>query len=100
MKKIEKEITDLQNQIDQLCFAVYGISEADQRNIIDGFGVPSVSDEQTSSEQVKETESDDDEEEVEVGRPDNEQSLIAEVLSWAIGVVFGRFDSRVATGQH
>ena len=74
------------------CFGLYGIDDEDNRAIVEGFGHGA-----ENSDQPIATDADGDDE------GDTETSVdaasqAAELISWAIGVAFGRFDVRLATG--
>jgi hypothetical protein len=93
---IETELTALQAEIDDLCFARYGIDGADQRAITEGFG-SNFSESEDSLEVGGEGDAvTDDEGDVEISA--DAWRLAAELVSWTVGVAFGRFDIRVALG--
>ena len=79
---IKTEIDEIHAAIDAIAFELYGFEEAD-RDVISG---PAMDEE--------ETDKDEDDEEVEAEVPS-----IDGLLSWAVGVAFGRFDLRIATGE-
>jgi hypothetical protein len=94
-RTLEEALAGIQAEIDERCFALYGIDEADRRSITEGFGSvvdesaePSVTDLETNDEIDEDLDLDTD-----VG------ILAAELMSWAAGVAFGRFDVRLATGE-
>ncbi len=89
---VNVNVTDLQAEIDQRCFDLYGIDEADRRTITEGFatGVYDPSKEDTDA---------DPHEEGETERTPDAVALAAELVSWAAGAAFGRFDVRLATGD-
>ncbi len=85
---IETELARIQSKIDDIAFDLYGFSEADRAAVYSNHDVASNGDAE--------------------GNPDNENDdedsaapvdHTASLLSWAVGVVFGRFDLRLATGQ-
>ena len=76
----EMEVDEVQAAIDIIAFDLYGFSKAD----CEAVNGPVVNDE--------ETEEDDEKVETEVASTDG-------LLSWAVGVAFGRFDLRIATGE-
>jgi hypothetical protein len=96
MSTIEAELAAIQAEIDECCFALYGINEADRRTIIEGFG-PRVS-EEVSSDGVNDTEDEGGEDVDEDESTADPTGLAAELASWAVGVAFGRFDLHVSTG--
>lgn len=84
--EVEAELAELQAEIDDRCFALYGINDAERTRIERGFA--SVDEE---TEPDEDDDSDDaEEDEVDVG------PMAARLLSWALGVAFGRFDVRLA----
>jgi len=89
VRGLQEELVQIQSEIDTRCFELYGLNEADQRAISDGL----ISD-------ALDTESEDyggdDADETEVAA--DATALAAELASWAVGVAFGRFDLRLATG--
>lgn len=84
----QQEVAEIQSEIDDRCFALYGIGPKDRRSIEAGFGPTEASDE--DDEDNDEDDSSDDE--VDAG------PMVASLLSWTLGVAFGRFDLRLATG--
>lgn len=94
---VQSELSSIKSKIDAICFSLYGIEEADQRTILDGFGggrydaVEAADDE---NEAESETEDDNAEESL------SAVNLAAGLLSWAMGVAFGRYDICRATKEH
>lgn len=82
VQQTETHLATIQADIDNRCFALYGIDAADRASIERGFGPPS-------------DDGPDEEEEVEASNGDT----VADLISWAIGVTFGRFDLSLATGH-
>ncbi|SFL63666.1 hypothetical protein SAMN04487868_105225 [Marinobacter salarius] len=80
---IEEEIGQIQREIDSLVFDLYGFSEEDR--------LEDLTNKETPSTAGKKTEEKDDIELI--TRPEED------VLSWAVGVAFGRFDWRLANGE-
>lgn len=98
VRKVELKLAAIQADIDEHCFALYGIDAANRRTITAGFGILS-NDLATNS--VSESEGCGDEESNEIDEDDsaaNTVSLSAELVSWAVGVAVGRFDVALATG--
>ena len=82
--QIECELAKIQKKIDDLSFDLYDFSKEDRLVALQG--------------QKQETQKENDEDENETDTPfDKDQA--ADVLSWALGVVFGRFDIVLATGE-
>jgi hypothetical protein len=90
VRTVDVSITDLQADIDQRCFGLYGINEADRRTIIKGFA--------TDVDEPSDADTDPDEEKESKNSIDA-AALAAELVSWAVGVAFGRFDVHLATGD-
>ncbi|MFP5400833.1 MAG: type II restriction endonuclease subunit M, partial [Gammaproteobacteria bacterium] len=84
---IETELARIQAQIDDIAFELYGFSDADRAAALGGTGG-----EASDEDAVEGGKSDEDE------AADDTPSTDA-LLSWAIGVAFGRFDIRLATGE-
>jgi len=95
--EIEDELACIQSEIDERCFDLYEIDEADRRAISDGIGVG------TSAVAAIEVVDDEDDvgavEACEEESPLDAAGLAAELVSWAVGVTFGRFDVRLATAS-
>lgn len=81
---IEAELARIQAEIDDIAFSLYGFSDADRAAAEGGSGGDAAED--------ADGEGDEDE------AVDDTPSADA-LLSWAIGVAFGRFDIRLATGE-
>ena len=84
---IEVELTEIKREIDDAAFTIYGFLEDDR-------WTP----QRAGASICNETESDtdDDGDEAQVSKP-VDQTL--GLLSWVLGVAFGRFDLRLATGE-
>ena len=82
---IEAELIQIQNEIDNIAFDLYRFSEADRQAALGQNGV----------EQTSESEAEDEDE----GDAESEVPPVDALLSWAVGVAFGRFDWRLATGE-
>lgn len=88
---IADELARIQVEIDAIAFGLYGFSEAD-RAAAQGGNV-------TELESALEVDSN---AELEIGEDEGDATPIdqtAALLSWAVGVAFGRFDWRLATGE-
>jgi hypothetical protein len=85
---IEVELARIQSEIDAIAFDLYGFSEAD-RAAVRGSQVEA---NQGDVEANAEDESDDEDSAAPIDQT-------AGLLSWAVGVAFGRFDWRLATGE-
>jgi hypothetical protein len=90
VRNVEIELTNIQAGIDERCFDLYGINEADRRAISEGVFMNS---ESLGSDNPESDDASDDEPETSVV---DAVSLSAELVSWATGVAFGRFDARLA----
>lgn len=83
------QLVELQAEIDDIAFDLYGFSDADR---VAALGFSGAADED-ASDATKDT--DDSEEDDGADPVDQTDGL----LSWAAGVAFGRFDWRMATGE-
>lgn len=81
---IETELTQIQTQIDEIVFDLYGIAENDQVAV--------------NNEPIVVAEPEPDEEEESAISADL-PSLTSELLAYLLSVAFGRFDVRLATGD-
>ena len=87
---VQAELDALSNEIDDHSYRLYRISAEDRQRIEQGFGIAS------ESADAEQDDADDSEEEAaEV----DAKPMVASLLSWALGVAFGRFDVRLATGE-
>ncbi|MGB7219896.1 MAG: hypothetical protein WBD07_13945 [Vicinamibacterales bacterium] len=94
IRSVQLELATIQNEIDNRCFRLYGLDDADRRAIAESL-------DSTSGDGDKEAAADMDiDAEDEVDEWENTSadplSLAAELVSWAVGVAFGRFDVRLA----
>ncbi len=98
---IHAELADIQAKIDAMAFDLYGFSEAD-RQLISRGALP------MAGETAKDSPDDDDADPDELSSTLDSASLHlgyeraplpTDLLSWAVGVAFGRFDWRLATGE-
>lgn len=94
IRTTEDELAAIQAEIDERCFALYGIGEEDRHSMIEGFGGAAAGTEASGGDGTENAEG---EEEAEAEVADT-ATLAAELVSWAVGVAFGRFDVRLATG--
>ena len=86
---IEAELARLQAEINAIAFDLYGFSPADRAAAQASQGVATPGDTEASA-------ADDDQDEEDQAAPIDQS---AGLLSWAVGVAFGRFDWRLATGE-
>lgn len=84
---IEAELVRIQAEIDDIAFDLYGFSEVDRAAVQGNQGVANDGDTGDSAED----EGDDEDSAAPIDHT-------AGLLSWAVGVAFGRFDWRLATG--
>jgi hypothetical protein len=104
VRAVETELAAIQAEIDERCFALYGIDDAD-RQAIGASGQCSVVSDQaeetdhraltidhSSANSEVEDESDD------AGTAADVRTLAVDLASWGIGVALGRLDVRLATG--
>ncbi|MCY2990766.1 MAG: hypothetical protein NTY19_23245, partial [Planctomycetota bacterium] len=106
MNRIQASEADLaasQAEIDGRCFDLYGIDQADRHGITEGIGAAvdttiDGAEPKLHGEGLDDREQEDDDTEPEEATADA-ISLDTDLLSWAAGVAFGRFDVRIATGE-
>ncbi len=84
---IETELARIQVEIDDIAFDLYGFSDADRAAALGGVGAEAAADEPSNDDEG-------DEDEVLDDAPSSDA-----LLSWAVGVAFGRFDWCLATGE-
>ena len=85
---IEANLVIIQNEIDAIAYDIYGFSEADRIAVQTSLGAAIDGD--------SETDLDDESDDEAITVPVDQESG---VLSWAVGVAFGRFDWRLANGE-
>lgn len=87
---VERELADLQAQIDDLTFSLYGISAEDRATI-------------EAPSKATTSGSDDVEEDSEDADEGDDEAVVGggsyALASWLVGVAFDRFDPRLATGE-
>ena len=91
---IETELVQIQRQIDDRAFELYGIGPEDRAVIQSADRTEAVGDGETA-----ELDQSDDEDEVDADAETVDTGEQAAVMSWLVGVAFGRFDPRLATGE-
>jgi len=84
------ELDALSAEIDDHAYSLYSISAEDRQRIEQGCAI--------SSESADTEEDDADDNEEEAAEVDA-TPMVASLLSWCLGVAFGRFDVRLATGE-
>ena len=82
--EIEIELSGIQAEIDTIAFDLYGFTNADSQAALGR----TVGEENANDDAEDETED-----------SDPEAPPVDAMLSWAVGVAFGRFDSRLASGE-
>ena len=85
---IEAELVRIQTEIDSIAFELYSFTEEDRATLQVSDGAANAGNEEAEAD-------DESEEEASTDTID----LTPGLLSWAVGVVFGRFDLRLATGE-
>jgi hypothetical protein len=87
----ERQLAELQREIDDIAFRLYGIDGEDRRAIEAGAANrPTDDDEDEAGEEYEETDA---------GTTIDARSLVVALVSYAVGAVFGRWDLRYATGE-
>ena len=96
VRRLEAELEAIQAEIDERCFALYAIGEEDRSASIAGYGVRDGGSELAEADANQDA---DDEGGIEGEAGAEMVALAAELVSWTVGVAFGRFDIRLATGN-
>jgi hypothetical protein len=86
---IEAQLAKIQAEIDEIAFRLYGFNEADRAAALGHDGT--IDEDETESADYPDESEDEDSDEL----IDQTDAL----LSWAVGVAFGRFDWRLASGE-
>ena len=89
----QAQLDALEIEIDEYAYRLYGISEQDRRRIAQSSGTISEAEESPDADDGDESVDDGDVAEVDAS------PMVASLLSWMVGVAFGRFDVRLATGE-
>ena len=96
----EDLLAAIQSEIDDRCFGLYGFTVADRAAALGIDAVRDASAIQTDSDDATQTDEPEDEDSAPSASPRrNPQTLAAELFDWLVGVAFGRFDLRLATGE-
>ena len=88
---VERALSDIQSQVDDLAFSLYGIN-AEDRATIEASAKAS-----TYASDDVESETPDDE--IDIDEDSTAGGDSEALASWLVGVAFGRFDPRLATGE-
>jgi len=98
IRAIDAELATIQAEIDDRCFDLYGIGDADRRAITEGFGAPAVGvgDGTDAAPDADDTDADYGDA---ADAAADAATLAADLVSWAVGAALGRFDLRLATGE-
>ena len=91
----EAELGTIQAEIDERCFRLYGIAESDRRAINTAFVIDSEGPRDGDDAAAAANDEGDDEGDVEAAA--DAAGMVAELVSWAVGVACNRFDLRLAT---
>lgn len=86
-RETETRLVEVQKEIDSLCFDLYGFAPEDRAAALGLQGCVQITEE--DNEEEAETEI--------VGS--DVQTLAVDLLGWLVGVAFGQFDARLATGE-
>ncbi len=94
---IEIELAQVQRQIDDRAFELYGIGPEDRTVIESANRTEAAGD--TKAVESAESDESDEAEETDTDSEAPDAGGEAAVISWLVGVAFGRFDLRLATGE-
>ena len=90
LRDTKAEVSDIQAKIDGVAFDLYGIGDEDCRRIEQSFRETVTQLEDSDKEGLEETGTD---------AAAELPAFSASLLEWCVGVAFGRFDVRLATGE-
>lgn len=96
-RAVSAEIASVEAEIDDRCFVLYGVGHAERNAITSGFGLRDSG--ELSGETGPDLQDDDTDDEADDGSSADPSQLVAELVSWAVGVALGRFDVRLATRE-
>ncbi len=88
----ERELSHLQRKIDDIAFKLYGFDKSDSAAITEPLTGEAGLDPEDSSEDIEDRDLD--------VKSDDHLDQHNMLLSWCVGVAFGRFDWHLATGEH
>lgn len=91
VRTVKTQLADIQAEIDERCFELYGIDQADRRALTEGFA-----EDVTGLGAEGSTDESEEANELHLQTVGDTPTLAAELVSWATGVAFGRFDVRLA----
>ena len=95
---LETEVALIQAEIDERCFHLYGIGDTD-RNAMTYEAIPDPGSSNEIDEGKTRREVDGEAEEQDDLKDSSDPSVvISDLMAWVVGVAFGRFDVRLATG--
>jgi hypothetical protein len=89
VRKCEVTVAAIQAQIDDLAFHLYGLDAADRAALTSTLAIAATGDAEAEAG----------EDEKEVTAPADATALTADLLGYGVGVAFGRWDIRYATGE-
>ena len=90
----QNELSEIQEELDNSCFNLYGISEHDRNAMTADLS------EADEDGEIEEPDTDDDsDDDTEDESAADVPALTAELVAWAVSVAVGRFDVRLATGE-
>ncbi len=100
--KTERALAVIQAEIDDRCFDLYGFTAADRAAALGTDAVTDATTIQPDADDATDTDdpAEDDSASSASLRCNNPQTMAAELFDWLVGVAFGRFDLRLATGEH
>ncbi len=97
VQQTEQALAEIQAEIDERCFDLYGFDEADRAAAL---GTASGAEAAApGADEEAQNDGDDADDDSEPSRGCDPRTLAAELFDWLVGVAFGRFDVRLATGE-
>ncbi|MCI0490105.1 MAG: BREX-1 system adenine-specific DNA-methyltransferase PglX [Blastocatellia bacterium] len=97
LAEAEEQLAAHQREIDDIAFRLYGISDEDRLAIESSFTQTAP----TADDDEQDETDDEADDETEPDQPTTDhRPLTTDLLSYAVGCAFGRWDARFATGEH
>lgn len=94
VQAVDADLLKIQSEIDEECFSLYGLGEADRRMIGEGFVESTTTDLSNPKSNVDDTD-ECEEESIAVDAP----ALVSDLLAHTVGCALGRWDLRIANGN-
>lgn len=87
----DRQLSEIRSKIDELVAEAFGVASSELLELGQGFGHEGLAEESTDDKS--------DDEAVEEASEVDVAPMVTSLISWSLGVAFGRFDVRLATGE-